>query len=281
MPLVEPVAVYGGTHSPWVQAVLLGLHEKRVTHTVQNVPPLRLFLDSGVFMPAARIAGRPWIYDSAAILGEFGFSPVDEADRKMLIRTFGTGALQRTSSVWGFWKSWCTLQDGHPSRLRQLWHHLTRPFSVLYFFTVITMMRRRIPLRTANQLGEDFEYWETRLTESGPFLSGETPDTVDLQLFGQVQMFASIPCTSLNVLQEDPRLPKLREWTSRMQQRFAEYPHLFSGPYFEPRSPAPERSAALDQLLYWLGCLTLLATLPLALAAVLYFTAKVARKNLR
>jgi hypothetical protein len=54
------------------------------------------------------------------------------------------------------------------------------------------------------------------------------PITFDLQLFGLVQMCASIPGPSLAVLGEDSSLQRLREWTETMQRRFAEFPHLHS-----------------------------------------------------
>ena len=49
------VWLYGNDHSPWVQSVLLGLHEKQIPHTVELAPPLSVFRSSGVLMPAAKI----------------------------------------------------------------------------------------------------------------------------------------------------------------------------------------------------------------------------------
>ena len=40
------VTVYGNDHSPWVQAVLMGLHDARIPHVLVNAPPLDVFLDS-------------------------------------------------------------------------------------------------------------------------------------------------------------------------------------------------------------------------------------------
>jgi len=72
----EHVWVYGGDHSPWVQSVLLGLHEKGIAHTVITVPPLSVFSNSGILMPAAKIDDGPWLLDSGRILGKLGFSEV-------------------------------------------------------------------------------------------------------------------------------------------------------------------------------------------------------------
>ena len=36
---VSFVEVYGGTHSPWVQSVLLGLAERGMDHSLRSTPP--------------------------------------------------------------------------------------------------------------------------------------------------------------------------------------------------------------------------------------------------
>ena len=77
----EHVWVYGGDHSPWVQSVLLGVHERGIPHTLISVPPLSVFLNSGILMPAARIDDGPWLLDSSRILGELGFSKVEPTDK--------------------------------------------------------------------------------------------------------------------------------------------------------------------------------------------------------
>ena len=46
------VEVYGADHSPWVQAVLLTLHDKGIEHNLRSVPPCEAFSRWGVFMPA-------------------------------------------------------------------------------------------------------------------------------------------------------------------------------------------------------------------------------------
>ena len=37
------VDVYGGNHSPWVQAVLLALHDKQIDHELRSLPPFATF----------------------------------------------------------------------------------------------------------------------------------------------------------------------------------------------------------------------------------------------
>ncbi len=274
------VWVYGGDHSPWVQSVLLGLHEKKIDHTNVTVPPLPVFLHSGVLMPAARFGDGPWWLDSEHILGRLGFSPVGDEDRQALQTTFGA-AMERTDSAWEFWRRWSHLRDGHPSLPRRLWNHFWRTFAVFYFFVLITFARRRMAHLTSDPVGQGFRYFEDRLESGGPFLGGESPDTVDLQLFGLVQMFASIPGRSLAILRQDPKLPRLREWIGRMQARFAEYAHLYTGSCFEPHLPEIERSPVYERPLYWLGCGVMWLAFPISLAVSLYFVRRVRVKGLQ
>ena len=47
--------LYGNDHSPWVQAIMLGLHEKGMEYTRSTFPPLEVFKKWGPMMPAASI----------------------------------------------------------------------------------------------------------------------------------------------------------------------------------------------------------------------------------
>ena len=54
------VRVYGFSHSPWVQAVLLALHNKKIDHSLSQNPPLEVFAKWGVYMPAISFDEGPW-----------------------------------------------------------------------------------------------------------------------------------------------------------------------------------------------------------------------------
>ena len=62
------VEVYGGNHSPWVQAVLLALHDKQIDHELRPLPPFATFRKWGVFMPVVSVNGAPWEKESSDIL---------------------------------------------------------------------------------------------------------------------------------------------------------------------------------------------------------------------
>ena len=275
------VRVYGNDHSPWVQTVLLGLNELKIEHTLVTVPPLSVFARSGILMPAARIDDGPWLLDSERILVELGFSEVDAESRRKLLALFLSGARQRTRDPWAFWSRFAQARDEHPSTARRLWNHFWRTFSVFYFFSLISVLRRSQPEPTPEQLVEEFAYWEERLAPGVEFLGGRAPDTVDLQLFGLVQMFASIPGASLATLEQTPGLQRLRNWISRMQSRFADYDHLYSAPCFEPRLPEIDRANPLERTFYWSGAALMWLGLPITLATTFYFVRRVRKKGLQ
>jgi glutathione S-transferase len=275
------VQVYGNDHSPWVQAVMLGLHEMGIPYTLVTVPPLSVFLRSGVLMPAARIDDGPWILDSGRILAELGFSKVGADERRALQAIFLSGAMRRTDDAWRFWHRFSYVRDGHPLIARRLWNQLWRPFSMLYFFTLIRIGRRARPAPTTDQLIRQFGFWQDRLAADSAFLGGRTPDTVDLQLFGLVQMCASIPGPSLALLREDAALQRLRKWIEAMQSRFADYPHLYSAAYFLPALPEVEPAPFLERFFYWCGAALMWIALPITLPLALYFVRRVRRKGLQ
>jgi glutathione S-transferase len=282
-PTMRPhhVWVYGNDHSPWVQAVLLGLHQKKIAHTLVTVPPLSVFLNSGILMPAAKIDGDPWLLDSERILVKLGFSEVEPDARRALQVVFGSGAMRRADDPWQFWHRFSFARDGHPMRPRRLWNHFWRSFSIFTFFTLITMGRRARPSPTPDELAREFSFFQERLVPGAEFLGGGAPDTVDLQLFGLVQMCASIPGPSLAVLREDATLQRLQEWVETMQRRFSDYTHLYSALDFEPKRPEVESAPALERAFYWLGATLMWIAFPITLPTVLYFARRVRKKGMQ
>ena len=103
-----------------MQAVLLGLHDQGIAHTQVTVPPLSVFLTSGVLMPAAKIDDGPWLLDSGRILAELGFSEVRPDESRALLIAFGSSAMRRCDAAWSFWYRFSKARDGHPMLLRRL-----------------------------------------------------------------------------------------------------------------------------------------------------------------
>lgn len=273
--------VYGNDHSPWVQSVLLGLHEKKIDHTLVTLPPLSVFLRSGILMPAAKIDDGTWMLDSERILVALGFSEVEPEGRRALLTVFGSGAMRRADHPWTFWHRFSYVRDGHPAIARRLWNQFWRAFSIFCFFTLITLGRRARPRPTTDQLISEFAYWQDRLTPNEEFLGGDAPDTTDLQLFGLVEMCASIPGPSLEVLRREQKLERLREWIGAMQRRSADYPHLYTARIFEPEGPDVEPAPVLERLCYWSGAALMWIAFPISVALALYLARRVRRKGLQ
>lgn len=253
------IKLYGNDHSPWVQAVMLGLHQKKLEYTRSTVPAPELLMSWGVMMPAASFDGEPWELESKNLLARIGFSPVSAEDMAEIRRTW-QGVLHRADFWTRFWGEFSLASDPCPTQPMRLLNNFLRSFTVLYFFLLIRfavlMGRRREP----KSYGDQYRSWEARFAAmQGPFLGGDAPDSVDLLLFGIIQCHCSIPVAPVTALQTDPGLVHTRRWISQMQNCFSDYPSLYSGVYFEPHSTPPEPAGTIDQLAFWLGAIAILA----------------------
>ncbi len=274
------VTIYGNDHSPWVQAVLLGLEEARIPWTLVAAPPPAVFLEAGVLMPAVRFDDGPWRYDSAAVLTELGFGKVDEADARTLSTLFLRSASTRVDEKWGFWRRFSFSRDGDPNPWRRAWHNLGRAFPVFYFFVLITVARSRVPAATADELVHGFQTLQGRLGDDAPFFGGAEPDTLYFQLFGLVQMLETMPRLPLEVLCEHPTLDRLRRWVGAMQAHFTDHERLYTAQRFEPRSPARPVASPFERALFWCGGAACWLAAPLTLPLVLFLAVRVRRKGL-
>ena len=113
------VEVYGVDHSPWVQAVLLGLHEAGIDHQLRTLPPRERFLATGVRMPAASLDGGAWKLESTDILADLGYREISQHERRLVLRTW-QGVTGRPDSAALFWGGFSLAGDPHPSAPRRL-----------------------------------------------------------------------------------------------------------------------------------------------------------------
>ena len=90
----ENVAVYGGDHSPWVQAVLLALYDKDIFHSVATMPSPKLFVQSGILMPAVRFDGGGWEMESQEILCKLGYERLSDDDMLAIYRALRGGCTE-------------------------------------------------------------------------------------------------------------------------------------------------------------------------------------------
>jgi glutathione S-transferase len=273
--------VYGQDHSPWVQAVLLGLHDKGVPHSLTTVPPASVFRQWGVMMPAASVDGAPWQLESAEILQQIGYQPISSEDLVAIYDAW-QGVTHRADGVLRFFRAFSLASDPQPSLLPRLRNHFLRSFAVLYFYLLIRFMVLARLQQDPEDFGDQFLDWEQRLeTSAGAYLGGDEPDMLDMMLFGIIQCHCSIPVPPVDALQKDPRLRRLRSWIGAMQERSAGYAHLYSGVYFDPPSPAPMRTTALEQAAFWLGSAFMLTSFPITIPLILFFALRVPRRPLK
>jgi len=124
--------------------------------------------------------------------------------------------------------------------------------------------------------GDQYLSWESVLEASSEeFFDGDKPGIRDFQLFGIVQCHASIPVPPLESLMNDERLTNMRRWIARMHERFSDYPHLYSGSYFEPRRHQPASASLVQRSMFYLGLMTMILALPITLPLAFVLTRKV------
>ena len=268
------INLYGNNHSPWVQAIMMGLHEKRLDYSRTTVPPFEVFRQWGPMMPAISVDGEPWALESSDILHRLGYSRV--ADEEMLaIRRAWTGVMHRTDDWSRFWGEFSLASDPNPNAARRLVNNFLRAFTILYFFSLIRFGVFSRGYGDPGNHADAYIYWENRLAERNcQFFGGDKPDSEDFLLFGIVQCHCSIPVPTVLALQADPRLTQVRDWIGRMQRRFSDYQSLFSGMYFVPHSARPKSASGLEQFAFWLGSAVCISLLPVTGAVIAYFIYK-------
>ena len=256
------IALYGNDHSPWVQAIMMGLHEKQLPYSRTTVPPLEAFRQWGPRMPAASIDGESWFLESNDILHSLGYARVEDEDM-LAIRQAWTGVMHRTDYWPRFWGEFSLASDPNPIFARRFINNFLRAFTILYFFTLIRFGVLSRGYRDPDNHADAYLQWEKRLADCDRgFLGGDKPDSQDLLLFGIVQCHCSVPVPTVLALQSDPRLPLTRDWIARMQSRFSDYPSMYSGTYFAPHSSGPRRASGFEQFAFWLGSVFWISCLP-------------------
>ena len=98
------IALYGFTHSPWVQAVLLALHDKEIEYDLFLRPPYKVFKKWGVYMPAISIDDGPWEIESTEMLVKLGYEPIT-IEEINAANSAWQGVLHRTDNPFTFFLS--------------------------------------------------------------------------------------------------------------------------------------------------------------------------------
>jgi|TARA_B110000003_G_scaffold269516_1_gene300669 glutathione S-transferase len=288
----KDVIIYGGDHSSWVQAVLLGLHLKGVEYKVTTFPPRKLFKHSGILMPAQLGSDGTWMLQSADILEQHGYGRLEREDLIALLKTLW-GGFNRIDSPFQFWRQWGWVRDENDNVLIRLANFFRRPFVALMFYIILRQIPKKLSalndgsqqrmkkIPSTADMCAAYRDWQDKLLESpGPFLDGEKPGLRDIHLFGTVQLYASIPVPMLYVLMESPDLKQLRNWISAMEDECKAYRHLYSRQYFSESGPAPSRASSFESAVFWLGTAMVLITAPLSISFAAYKLRQVRKRRL-
>lgn len=277
MGVAVKVDVYGGYHSPWVQAVLLALHDKGIEHSVRQVPPLQSLKQWGVLMPAVSIDGGPWQVESSHILVKLGFEQISDHDLQAVTGAW-QGVVHRADNPLRFFAAFARAGDRSPSLLKRCYRNFLRSFIPLYMFVLLNLAKRIRKLKAPKNFADQYLFWEQALASSdGPFLDGAAPGARDFLLFGVIQCHSSIPVPALIPLQHDERLSGIRGWIAGMHERLHGYAYLYSGGRFEPRKPEPVTADPLQLGVFYLGLTTMFAMFPVTLPLVFLLMRKIKR----
>lgn len=277
-PSVQQVELYGQDHSPWVQAVLLGLHEKKIAYQLTTAPPLPVMFKWGVLMPAARLDGAPWQVESTGLLQAIGFDAVTP-EELAAVRKAWLGVTWRARHPRRYFATVSRIRDPHPSATRRLARQFVRGFVAVYFFSLLRFVTAAGVQPHPDDFADQFLYWERRFADfGGPFLGGRQPNSCDLLLFGMVQCHCSIPSAPMFALQKDPRLGFMRAWISAMHMHFEEYPHCFSGAHFEPHLRAPQPAVPRERAAFWAGLALTVLLSPITVPIIALLALRVRRR---
>ena len=275
------VKVYGFTHSPWVQAVLLALCDKELEYELYVRPPYEVFKKWGVYMPAVSLDDGPWEIESTEILTKLGYKPILDDELKAANNSW-QGVLHRTDNPFRFFLHFARGGQISKSLVNNTISNFLLSFVAFYMFMLINIGKWRLKQKEPENFGDQFMYWENVLDSSeGPFMDGMKPGSKDLVMFGIIQCHASIPVPALNSLLNDQRLISLRKWVNTMQNYFKEYPHLYTAKFF--KSDIPEaNSANLFQIVsFFLGLIVMVLAFPITIPLVLILMSLVEKNRIK
>ena len=275
------VKVYGFTHSPWVQAVLLALCDKELEYELYVRPPYEVFKKWGVYMPAVSLDDGPWEIESTEILTKLGYKPILDDELKAANNAW-QGVLHRTDNPFKFFLHFARGGQISRSLVNNTVSNFLLSFVAFYMFMLINIGKWRLKQKEPENFGDQFMYWENVLDSSeGPFMDGMKPGSKDLVMFGIIQCHASIPVPALNSLLNDQRLINLRKWVNTMQNYFKEYPHLYTAKFF--KSDIREaNSANLFQIVsFFFGLIVMVLAFPITIPLVLILMSRVEKNRIK
>jgi hypothetical protein len=275
------VKVYGFTHSPWVQAVLLALCDKELEYELYVRPPYEVFKKWGVYMPVVSLDDGPWEIESTEILTKLGYKPILDDELKAANNAW-QGVLHRTDNPFRFFLHFARGGQISRSLVNNTISNFLLSFVAFYMFMLITIGKWRLKQKEPENFGDQFMYWENVLDSSeGPFMDGMKPGSKDLVMFGIIQCHASIPVPALKSLLNDQRLINLRKWVNTMQNYFKEYPHLYTAKFFKSDNPEANSANLFQIVSFFFGLIVIVLAFPITIPLVLILMSRVEKNRIK
>ena len=275
------IALYGFTHSPWVQAVLLALHDKGIEYELFLRPPYKVFKQWGVYMPAISINDGPWEIESTEMLVKLGYEPILIEELESANNAW-QGVLHRTDNPFNFFLSFSRGGQVSKSFVSNTINNFLLSFVAFYMFILINVGKLRLKKKSPDNYGDQFMYWENLIDSSdGSFMDGNKPGSRDMIMFGMIQCHSSIPVPALDALNSDQRLQNLRKWIHTMQDYFKEYPYLYSAKFFDSGVSEAGSADLFQIIVFFFGVLVMFLCFPITIPFVLILMGRVEHKRIK
>ena len=275
------IKVYGFTHSPWVQAVLLALHDQRIEYDLLLRPPYEVFKKWGVYMPAISIDDGPWEIESTEILVKLGYKPI-LVEEINAANSAWQGVLHRTDNPFNFFLAFSRGGQISKSFVNNVVNNFLLSFVAFYMFILINIGKVRLKQKEPKNFGDQFLYWENLIDSSdGPFIDGNKPGSKDMVMFGMVQCHSSIPVPALDALINDQRLNNIRKWINNMQDYFREYPYLYSAKFFDSGVSEAGSTNLFQIMVFFFGVLIMFLAFPITIPLVLILMGRVEQSRIK
>tara|TARA_B100000575_G_scaffold261156_1_gene234616 strand:+ start:235 stop:1074 length:840 start_codon:yes stop_codon:yes gene_type:complete len=275
------IALYGFPHSPWVQAVLLALHDRGIEYDLFLRPPYKVFTQWGVYMPAISINDGPWKIESTEMLVKLGYEPIliEEIEAA---NSAWQGVLHRADNPFNFFLSFSRGGQISKSFVNNVKNNFLLSFVAFYMFILINAGKFKLKQKEPENFGDQFIYWENLINScEGSFMDGNKPGSRDMIMFGIVQCHSSIPVPALYALINDNRLLNLRRWIHNMQDYFREYPYLYSAKFFDSGVSEVDSANLTQIIVFFFGILIMFLAFPITLPLVMILMGRVQQQRIK
>ena len=274
---IHPIFVFGVSHSPWVQAVVLAMAAHKTTVKLRGLPTFRYYLKHGLIMPSCLWSDETISADSFEIIRQFGevknspfaVNEMTKSNFKELEKLFLAYALYRTGPQkrLAFIDGWSRMMDTPQT----LWTISGRAFICWYFVILIEAGRYALMKSIKNQpadyaLKKMLERF-TQILGQSSFFDGDSPGPTDFGLLGQVECMASgLTDWTMDLFKESK---PLMNWLKRMHSLIEHHPTVYSRRIFQ-KDKWPPVNQGFPRFWFHLNFILIGLLFPISLPALIF-----------